>query len=59
VGVNRRWATVECQNERWLQLAELASKEQDFKKLMELVSEVNKLLEEKHKRFTGEGAESE
>jgi hypothetical protein len=41
-----------------LQLAELASKEQDPKKLMELVRELNELLEEKYKR-TGKRTENE
>ena len=33
--------------ERWLELCELAEKEQDAGKLIALVSEINRLLEEK------------
>ena len=33
--------------ERWIELAELASNEQDPKKLMALVSEISQLLERK------------
>ena len=33
--------------ERWRQLCELAEKEQDPKKLLELAEEINRLLEEK------------
>jgi hypothetical protein len=36
--------------ERWLQLAELAAKEQDSGKLMELVEEINRVLQEKEQR---------
>ena len=37
--------------ERWLELAELAATEQDPKKMMDLVSEINQLLAEKQKRL--------
>jgi hypothetical protein len=37
--------------ERWLELAELAANEQDPKKLMELVNEINQLLAEKQARL--------
>ena len=37
--------------ERWLELCELAAKEQDGKKLMVLVQEINRLLEEKEQRL--------
>jgi hypothetical protein len=37
--------------ERWMELAELASHEQDPKKLLDLVTEINQLLAEKQKRL--------
>ena len=37
--------------ERWLELCELASKEQDPNKLIALVTEINQLLEEKEDRL--------
>ena len=37
--------------ERWMRLCEEAALEQDPEKLMELVSEINRLLEEKEKRL--------
>ena len=37
--------------ERWLQLCELAAKEQDPNKLLVLVDEINRLLEEKEQRL--------
>lgn len=37
--------------ERWLQLCELAAKEQDPTKLLEFVAEINRLLEEKEGRL--------
>jgi len=37
--------------ERWLELCELAAKEQDSKKLMVLVQEINRLIEEKDQRL--------
>ena len=37
-------------NERWKQLCEQASREQDPKKLVELI-EINELLEAKHRRL--------
>jgi hypothetical protein len=40
--------------ERWMHLCEQAALEQDPEKLMELVSEINRLLEEKEKRLMGE-----
>jgi len=39
--------------ERWMELCELASKEQDPKKLSELVEEINRILEEKQSRISG------
>jgi len=36
--------------ERWMQLAELAANEQDPKKLVALVEEINRLLEQKQKQ---------
>jgi len=38
-------------NERWKELCELASREQDSKKLQELVKEINELLEAKQQRL--------
>ena len=40
--------------ERWEELCELAAKEQDPKKLFELVREINDLMEAKQKRLRGE-----
>ena len=37
--------------ERWLQLCAQAAVEQDPKKLLELVSEINELLEQKERRL--------
>lgn len=37
--------------ERWLELCELAAKEQDSKKLLELIREINQILEEKEERL--------
>jgi hypothetical protein len=45
--------------ERWMQLCELASKEQDPRKLSELVEEINRLLEEKQNRIRGRISPSE
>jgi hypothetical protein len=39
--------------ERWMKLCELASKEQDPKKLSELVEEINRILDEKQRRING------
>lgn len=39
--------------ERWQELCELAAKEQDPKKLMELMKEINRLLEIKLNRLKG------
>ena len=40
--------------ERWMQLCQQAAEEQDSKKLMVLVREISRLLEEKEQRLTGE-----
>jgi hypothetical protein len=40
--------------ERWEVLCELAANEQNAKKLLELVQEINRLLEAKRKRLRGE-----
>jgi len=40
-------------NERWKELCEQASKEQDPKKLHELIREINDLLETKEARLKG------
>jgi hypothetical protein len=37
--------------ERWQELREQASKEQDSKKLLELTNEIQRLLEEKNERL--------
>ena len=37
--------------ERWLELCQQAAVEQDPKKLMELVAEINRLLQEKEQRL--------
>jgi len=39
--------------ERWRKLCEQAAVEQDPEKLMELVAEIARLLDEKHKRLMG------
>ena len=39
------------QKEKWLQLCEMAAVEQDPKKLLGLVKEINRLLDEKHQRL--------
>ena len=40
--------------ERWLHLCELAANEEDPEKLVELVSEINRILEEKEQRLMRE-----
>jgi hypothetical protein len=40
--------------ERWRELCEQASVEKDPKKMMELVAEINRLLNEKRGRISGE-----
>ena len=40
------------EKERWMELCELATKEQDPVKLMELVAEINRILEAKERRLT-------
>lgn len=37
--------------EHWMHLCELAAEEQDSEKLLELVKEINRLLEEKEQRL--------
>jgi hypothetical protein len=39
------------QKERWLELCELAAKEQDSAKLLKYIQEINRILEEKQKRI--------
>lgn len=39
--------------ERWQELCELAAEEQDGEKLVELIREINRLLEEKEDRLKG------
>jgi hypothetical protein len=45
------------QTERWMKLCEQASTEQDPKKLIELVREINDLLAKKQARLAKEGSE--
>jgi hypothetical protein len=40
--------------ERWRVLCEEAAEEQDPERLMELIEEINRLLQEKEKRLRGE-----
>jgi len=44
------------QTERWMKLCEQASIEQDPRKLLELVREINDLLEKKQDRLAKEGS---
>jgi hypothetical protein len=39
--------------ERWMELCEQAANEQDSAKLLKLVTEINRLLDEKSKRIAG------
>jgi hypothetical protein len=43
-------------NERWMQLCQRATTEQDPEQLLELIREINNLLEEKHARLASEEA---
>jgi hypothetical protein len=45
--------------ERWIQLCELAAKEQDGAKLLELVKQINDLLEHKELRLKRQRAAAE
>jgi hypothetical protein len=45
--------------ERWMQLAEQAANEQDPKKLLKLVDEINRMLEAKEARLNGQITNSE
>lgn len=45
---------IEKENERWRELCEQAAVEKDPAKLQELVREINRLLDTKRKRITGE-----
>ena len=38
--------------ERWMRLCEMAATEQDSKKLLEIVQEINRLLKEKERRLS-------
>ena len=40
--------------EKWMELCELAAKEQDPNKLLKLTEEINRLLREKEKRLEAE-----
>jgi hypothetical protein len=39
--------------ERWIELAELAAKEEDPGRMLELVREINQLLEQRERRLRG------
>ena len=41
--------------EEWMRLCEMAANEQDSEKLLALVKEINRLLEEKEARLRSEG----
>lgn len=43
--------------EQWLKLCEAAAQEQDADKLLELVEEINRLLDEKQRRLRNEDDE--
>jgi hypothetical protein len=45
--------------EQWMRLCEQAAEEQDPEKLMALVNEINRLLDEKHNRLTTNNAEAQ
>jgi len=45
--------------QEWMRLCELASKEQDPEKLMELVREITRLLEERERAVTARKSTSE
>jgi hypothetical protein len=45
--------------EQWLQLCEQAAREQDPAKLLRLVEEINRLLEEKERRLKGQKTSSQ
>ena len=45
------------QRERWMQLSEQASAEQDPEKLLQLIREINRLLEEKERRLKRQSSE--
>ncbi|MGH9514313.1 MAG: hypothetical protein ACRD3P_01375 [Terriglobales bacterium] len=45
--------------EQWMHLCEQAANEQDPDKLMDLVKEINRLLEEKERRLKNSAPESE
>jgi hypothetical protein len=49
--VSGKLVDVENNQERWMQLARLAASEQDPKKLLGLVIEINQLLAEKQERL--------
>jgi hypothetical protein len=46
------------QKEKWMELCELAANEQDANKLMALIAEINRLLEEKEQRPDTSNSES-
>jgi len=54
VGVESRRFMIGREKERWQELCEQAMKEQDPEKLIVLVQEINRLLDAKRNRLTGE-----
>jgi hypothetical protein len=45
--------------ERWIELCEMAATEQDYQKLLKLVQEINRLLDEKEQRLKPKGRREE
>jgi len=45
--------------EKWMELCEQAATEQDPEKLMELISQINRLLEAKERRLKGNPCDTE
>ena len=44
---------MQANREKWMQLCEQAANEQDPEKLMELITEINRLLDAKEQRLKG------
>lgn len=45
------WALMDENREKWMELCERASTEQDPEKLMQLIAQINQLLEAKERRL--------
>jgi hypothetical protein len=45
--------------ERWMELCETAATEQDYEKLLKLVKEIDRLLDEKEQRIKPQGRQEE